>query len=199
VAVHPSIPGQTLKDFIDYAKSRPGELNYGTASTSSSGALTMEYMKLKTGIDIVQIPYKGGAGPATSALLAGEVKVGMANLATLLPYVKSGRVRALAVVAAKRSAALPDTPTMLELGFTDLKSGSWQAIYLPRGTPQPIALRLHAAIIKVMADPWVVERLAAAGGSDAVSSKSLQDCASFMKTESEFWGKLVKQVGVTAD
>ncbi len=198
VAMHPSIPGKTLNDLIAYAKARPGQLNYGTASPSSSGSLTMEYIKLKTGIDIVQVPYKGGAGPATIALLGGEVKVGTANTATLLPYAKSGRVKVLAVVAAKRFAQLPDTPTMFELGFKDIKNGSWQALYVPRGTPQPIVQRLHTAIIKVMTDPAVVERLTVVG-VDAVSSKSLQDCANFTKTEFEFWGKLVKQVGATAN
>ena len=198
LAVHPSIPGTTLKEFIDYAKSRAGKLNYGAASASSAQGLTMEYLKFKTGMDIQQIPYKGGAGPATTALLSGEVVASLVTVASFVPHVKSGRVKVLAVVSPKRVAALPDVPTMLELGFTELTTGSWQGVYLPLGTPQPIVKKLYATTIKVMADPWVVERLAA-GGADVITSKSPDDCARFMKTQTEFWAKLVKQVGVTGD
>lgn len=198
LAVHPSVPGTTFKDFIDYAKSRPGKLNFGSAATSSAGGLTMEYLKIKTGIDILQIPYKGGAGPATTALLAGEVVASLVTVASFVPHVKSGRVKVLAVVAPKRVAALPDTPTMVELGFAELAYGSWQGVYLPLNTPQPVVKRLFAAVSKVMADPWVVERLAS-GGADVVTSKSQQDCTGFMKTQTEFWARLVKQVGVTGD
>lgn len=198
LAVHPSIPGNTLKEFIEYAKARPGKLNYGAAAASSAQGLTMEYLKIKAGIDIQQIPYKGGAGPATTALLGGEVAASMVTVASFIPHVKSGRVKVLAVVAAKRVAALPDTPTMLELGYKELSTGSWQGVYLPLKTPPSIIKQFYAATIKVMADPWVVERLAA-GGADVVTSKSPEDCGRFMKTQSEFWSKLVKQVGVTAD
>ncbi len=198
LAVHPSVPGTTFKDFIDYAKSRPGKLNYGAASASSAGGLSMEFLKFRTGIDIQQIPYKGGAGPATTALLAGEVVASLVTVASFVPHVKSGRVKVLGVVAPKRVAAMPDTPTMVELGFAELAYGSWQGVYLPLNTPQPVVKRLYAAVTRVMADPWVVERLAA-GGADVLTSKSPQDCAGFMKTQTEFWAKLVKQVGVTAD
>jgi len=198
LAVHPSVPGTTFKDFIDYAKSQPGKLNFGSAATSSAGGLTMEYLKFKTGIDILQIPYKGGAGPATTALLAGEVVASLVTVASFVPHVKSGRVKVLAVVAPKRVAALPDTPTMVELGFPELAYGSWQGVYLPLGTPQPIVKKLYAVVIKVMADPWVVERLAA-GGADVITSKSPEDCGRFMRAQTEFWAKLVKQVGVTAE
>ncbi len=196
LAVHPSVPGNTLKDFVEYAKARPGKLNYGAAAASSAQGLTMEYLKLKTGIDIQQIAYKGGAGPATTALLSGEVVASLVTVASFVPHVKSGRVKVLAVVGPKRVAALPDTPTMLELGFTELTTGSWQGVYLPVGTPQPVVKRLYAAVIKVMADPWIVERLGS-GGADVITSKSPADCDRFMKLQSEFWAKLVKQVGVT--
>jgi tripartite-type tricarboxylate transporter receptor subunit TctC len=198
LAVHPSVPGNTLKDFVDYAKSRPGKLNYGAAAASSAQGLTMEYLKLKTGIDVQQIAYKGGAGPATTALLGGEVSASLVTVASFVPHVKSGRVKVLAVVSPKRVAALPDVPTLLELGFTELKLGSWQGVYVPKATPPAVVKRLHAAVMKVMADPWVIERLAA-GGADVVTSKSPEDCGEFMKTQTEFWAKLVKQVGVTAD
>jgi tripartite-type tricarboxylate transporter receptor subunit TctC len=198
LAVHPSIPGNTLKEFIDYTKSRPGKLNYGASAASSAQGLTMEYLKFKTGIDIQQIPYKGGAGPATTALLSGEVVASLVTVASFVPHVKSGRVKVLAVVSPKRVAALPDVPTMLELGFTELTTGSWQAVYLPIKTPLSISKRMYGAVIKIMADPWVIERMSA-GGADVITSKSPEDCRQFMKTQTAFWAKLVKQVGVTGD
>ena len=111
---------------------------------------------------------------------------------------KSGRVKVLAVVAPKRVGALPEVPTFLELGFNELTIGSWQGVYIPLATPAPVVKRLHAAVLKVMADPWVIERLAA-GGADVITSKSPEDCGRFMNTQTEFWAKLVKQVGVTGE
>ena len=198
LAVHTSVPGNTFKDFVDYVKSRPGKLNYGAAAASSAQGLTMEYLKLKTGMDIQQIAYKGGAGPATTALLGGEVVASLVTTASFVPHVKSGRVKVLAVVAPRRVAALPDVPTFLELGFTELKNGSWQGVYVPLKTPQAIVKRLHDAVLKVMADPWVIERLGS-GGADVLTSKSPEECAAFMKTQSEFWARIVKQTGVTGE
>ena len=123
LAVHTSVPGNTLKDFVEYAKTRPGKLNYGAAAASSAQGLTMEYLKLKTGIDVQQIAYKGGAGPATTALLSGEVAASLVTVASFVPHVKSGRVKVLAVVAPKRISALPEVPTFLELGFNELTIG----------------------------------------------------------------------------
>ena len=198
LAVHTSVPGNTFKDFVDYVKSRPGKLNYGSAAASSAQGLTMEYLKLKTGMDIQQIAYKGGAGPATTALLGGEVVASLVTTASFVPHVKSGRVKVLAVVAPRRVAAMPEVPTFLELGFNELKNGSWQGVYVPLKTPAPIVKRLFTAVTKVMADPWVIERLGA-GGADVLVSKSPEDCGAFMKTQTEFWAKIVKQTGVTAD
>ena len=193
-----SVPGNTFKDFVEYVKSRPGKLNYGSAAASSAQGLTMEYLKLKTGMDIQQIAYKGGAGPATTALLGGEVVASLVTTASFVPHAKSGRVKVLAVVAPRRVAALPEVSTFLELGFSELKNGSWQGVYVPLKTPQAIVKRLHDAILKVMADPWVIERLGA-GGADVLTSKSPEECAAFMKTQSEFWATIVKQTGVTGE
>ena len=198
LAVHMAVPGNTFKDFVEYVKSRPGKLNYGSAAASSAQGLTMEYLKLKTGMDIQQIAYKGGAGPATTALLGGEVVASLVTTASFVPHAKSGRVKVLAVVAPRRVAALPEVPTFPELGFSELKNGSWQGVYVPLKTPQAIVKRLHDAILKVMADPWVIERLGA-GGADVLTSKSPEECAAFMKTQSEFWATIVKQTGVTGE
>lgn len=198
LAVHPSVPVSTVKEFVEYAKARPGKLNYGASGSGSAQGLMMEYLKYKTGIDIVQIPYKGGAGPATTALLAGEVSASLVTVASFVPHVKSGKVKVLAVISPKRVAVLPDTPTMLELGFTELTTGSWQAMYVVKGAPPAVVKRLFSAVQNVMRDPWVIERLGS-GGAEIITSRSLEDCARFMKTQNEFWAALVKRVGVVGE
>ena len=197
LAVHPSLPVSNLKEFIEYAKARPGKLSYGSSNPGAAQSLMMEYLKLKSDFDILRVDYKGGAGPATIALLAGEVQASMASTASYVPFAKAGKLKMLAVVSRKRVAAAPDVPTLAELGYTELTTGSWQAIYVPVGTPQVIVKKLHDTVIKVMNDPGVIERLAA-GGADVITSKSPEECAGFMKTQNEFWGTFLKRVGVTA-
>jgi tripartite-type tricarboxylate transporter receptor subunit TctC len=198
LAVHPSVPVSTLKEFIEHAKARPGKLNYGSSGAGAGQTLMMEYLKLKSGLDIVRITYKGGAGAATAALLAGEVDASLVTVASFVPFRKSGKVKVLAVVSNKRSATMPDVPTFAELGYPELKTGSWQAVYLPLHTPRPIVNKMYETTIKVLRDPWVIERLAA-GGADIIESKSPEDCSQFMKVQNEFFGDLVKRVGVTAE
>ena len=192
-AVFDKFPIKPTRDFICVST----VVDVAGAASSAQG-LTMEYLKLKTGIDVQQIAYKGGAGPATTALLSGEVAASLVTVASFVPHVKSGRVKVLAVVAPKRISALPEVPTFLELGFNELTIGSWQGVYLPIGTPPAVVKRMHAAVTKVMADPWVNERLGS-GGADVITSKSPEDCGRFMQTQTEFWAKLVKQVGVTGE
>lgn len=198
LAVHSSVPGNSLKDFIDYVKGRPGKLNYSAAAAASAQSLTMEYLKIKTGMDIQQVAYKGGAGPATTALLGGEVVASLVTTASFVPHVKSGRVKVVAVVAPKRVAALPDVPTFLELGYTELVHGSWQGVYIPAATPAPVVKRYFEVVTKVMTEPWVVERLNG-GGADVLVSKSPDECSAFMKVQTDFWARIVKQTGVTGE
>lgn len=198
LAVHPSVPASSLKEFVEYAKARPGKLNYGSSGLGAAQTLVMEYLKYKSGIDVVQINYKGGAGASTTALLSGEVSASVASTASFVPFMKSGKVKVLAVVSGKRAAVMPDVPTMAELGYTELTNGSWQAVYVPVGTPRAIVKKLHDAVIKVMNDSWVIERLAA-GGADIITSKSPEACTGFMKTQNQFWGNLVKRVGVVGE
>ena len=197
-AVHASVPAATVKEFIDYAKTRPGQLNYGSAGAGSNTRLAFEFFMNKTGINLVHIPYKGGAGPATLAVLGGEVAATMLSVASFIPHVKGGKVKVLAVIAPKRVPQLPDTPTMAESGFPELMLGSWQGISVPAGTPRAIVTRLYPAIIKVMGDPWVIERLGA-GGANVVTSKSPEEFAAFLLTQNEFWAKMVKQTGAVAE
>ena len=198
LAIHPSVPAATVKEFIEYAKPRPGQLNYGSSGAGAAQRLAFEYFMSKAGINLVHIPYKGGAGAATTALLAGEVAATMVTVASFIPHLKSGRVKLIGVIAPKRVAALPDTPTLAESGFPELTIGSWQGVYVPAGTPRPIVKRLYAVVIKVMGDPWVIERLGI-GGADVITSKSPEEFTAFMKAQNDFWAKIVKETGAAAE
>lgn len=197
-AVHPSVPANSVKEFIDYARARPGQLNYGSSGSGSAQRLAFEFFMQKAGIKLVHIPYKGGAGAATVAVLAGEVSATMLTVASFVGHAKSGKARVLAVMSPKRSPALPQVPTMAESGFPELKLGSWQAMYVPRGTPRPIVSKLFGILIKTVEDPETAKRLAA-GGADIVTSNSPEEFAAFLKEQTEFWTKIVKSVGATAE
>ncbi len=197
-AVHPSVPANSVKEFIDYAKARPGQLNYGSAGSGSAQRLSFEFFMQKAGIKLVHIPYKGGAGAATLAVLAGEVSATMLTVASFVGHVKSGKAKVLAVMSPARSHALPQVPTMVESGFPELKLGSWQAMFVPKGTPRPIVNKLYGVMIRTIEDPETTRRLAA-GGADIVTSKSPDEFAVFLKEQTEFWAKLVKSVGATAE
>jgi tripartite-type tricarboxylate transporter receptor subunit TctC len=198
LVVHPSVPVKTVKEFIEYAKGRPGKLNFGTAGPGSNGRLEMELFMDYTGIDLVHVPYKGGAGAAAIGLLSGEVQCGFQSLASVMTHVNAGKLKVLGVAAQKRVKALPDVPIMPEIGFESMKSGSWQGVYVPAGTPAPIVNKLFAVVTKVMADAEVVKRLND-NGVEVVTSKSPEEFAVFMKNENEKWAKVVQKVGVVMD
>jgi tripartite-type tricarboxylate transporter receptor subunit TctC len=197
-AVHPSVPAKSVPEFIQYAKSRAGQLNYGSSGAGSAQRLAFEFLMLKSGIKLVHVPYKGGAGPATAAVLAGEVCCTMVTVASFIPHVKSGRARVLAVMAPKRADSLPDVPTMSEAGFPELTLGSWQGMYVPVGTPRPIVAQLYQVLMKTMNDPETARRLHI-GGAEIVTSKSSEEFAGFMKSQNAFWAKIVKDVGAVAE
>jgi tripartite-type tricarboxylate transporter receptor subunit TctC len=197
MAMHPSLPVASLKELVEYARARPGKLSYGSSNPGAAQSLVMEYLKGKNNIDILRVDYKGGAGPATIGLLAGEVQLAMATGASYIGHVKAGKLRMLAVVSPKRIPAMPDVPTMVELGYPELNIGSWQALYAPAQTPRPVVARVYDALMKTVRDPGVVERLAG-GGADVITSKSSEECAAFMKTQLQFWGPVIKRAGVTA-
>lgn len=197
-AVHPGVPAKTVAEFIAHAKSRPGQLNYGSSGGGSAQRLAFEFLMSKAGIKLVHVPYKGGAGAATAAVLAGEVCCTMVTVASFIPHVKSGKARVLAVMAPQRVTQLPDTPTMTEVGFPELTLGSWQGMFVPKGTPRPIVNEIYRALMTTMQDPETVKRLQT-GGAEIVTSKSPDDFARFMKTQNAFWAKIVKDVGATAE
>lgn len=198
LVVHPSVPVKTLKEFIEYAKARPGKLNYGSGGTGSPMRLAMEFFMYEAGLKIVHVPYKGGTGSATIGVLGGEVNILLASLSSVLPHVKSGKLRLLGVVAPKRLAVQPDAPTMVESGFPEMTAGAWQGVYVPVGTPKPVVNKLFNAITKTMDDAEVVKRFVDAG-SDVVVSKSPEEFAKFTKSETELYGKIIKAIGLVGE
>jgi tripartite-type tricarboxylate transporter receptor subunit TctC len=197
-AVHPAVPAKSVAEFIQFAKSKPGQLNYGSSGAVSAQRLAFEFFMSKAGIKLVHVPYKGGAGGATTGVLTGEVSATMVTVASFVSHHKSGRARVLAVVAPNRVEALPEVQTMIEAGFPELTLGSWQGMYVPQGTPRPIVDQLYGVLMKTLNDPEVVKRLKA-GGAETVTSKSREEFAQFMKTQTAFWAKIIKDVGVTSE
>jgi tripartite-type tricarboxylate transporter receptor subunit TctC len=197
--VHPSVPAKSIKELIAYARANPGKLNYASPGSGSQNRLEMEILrKAEGGMDMVHVPYKGGAGPAVTGLVAGETQMMFSTVSSALGHIKNGRLRALAVTSEKRVGPLPDVPTMRESGYLDGSSGSWQGIFLPAGTPREIVERLYPAVVQTMKSPEVIERLAN-GGAEAVTSASPKAFADFVASETQRWGKVAKEAGATAD
>ena len=195
LGIHGGLPPNNLKEFIAYAKQQPGKLNYGSAGLSSAQGMAFEFFMSRAGIKLQQVPYKGGAGAATIATISGEVAATMVTTASLVPHAQSGKIKILAVVAKNRVSALPSIPTMIELGYPELNLGSWQGIFVPKGTPRPVVNKLFSVFVKVVHDPWIGERYAKASAQQ-ITSSSPEEFAGFMKDQNAFWGKVIKDLGI---
>jgi tripartite-type tricarboxylate transporter receptor subunit TctC len=195
LVIHPSLPVKSVKEFIEYAKANPSKLDFGTAGASSNGRLEMEIFMRAAGIKLVHVPYKGGAGASTIGLLSGEVKCAFTSLASVMTHVNAGKLKVLGVAAPQRVIALPDVPCFPELGYKNMKSGSWQGIFVPAGTAVPIVNKLFAVFTTVLADPAIGKRLQEIG-PHAVLSKSPEEFALFLKEETDKWSGLIKEIGV---
>jgi tripartite-type tricarboxylate transporter receptor subunit TctC len=193
LVVHPSLPVKSLAELIAYAKAHPGQLNFASAGIGTSPQMSIELLKSMAGIDMVHIPYKGTA-PGVVDVLAGQVLVMAPNLLTALPHIKSGRLRALAVTSARRSAALPEVPTVAEAGLPGYDSTQWYGVLAPAGTPREIVARLHGEIARALRDAEVGKRLAADGAEPVGSSP--EEFAAFIKSESEKWSRVAKAAGI---
>ena len=179
---HPTLPAKTVKDFIALAHARPGEINYGTSGPGGSGHLAGELLRGMTKIDIVHVPYRGAA-PAINDLLAGQVQSMFGAPLAVVPHIRSGKIRALAVTGQKRSLAVPDVPTFDEAGLPGYDASTWNGIMVPTGTPRAIIDRLHGEIAKILRAPNTLDRLAG-DGSVAVASTP-EEFAAFIKAEHE--------------
>jgi len=197
MVVHPSLPVNTVKEFIAYAKQRPGQLNFSASGAGSNSRLAMEYFMRQAGIKVVMVAYKGGAGGASLGAAQGEVQMTMLTTSSLLPYVNGGRLRPIGVIAPNRLSAVPNVPTMKESGFPDLVVGSWQGVFVPVGTPQAVVKRLFPAVVNTMNDPTVVKRLGTASAA-AITSKSPADFRKFWVSEHNRWAKVVHDIGAVA-
>jgi tripartite-type tricarboxylate transporter receptor subunit TctC len=197
LVVHPTVPAQNVKDMVAYLKANPGKLNYGSAAPSSANSLEMQMFLMATGTKAVQVPYKGGAGPAMVGLLGNEVQMMFVTYSSALPHVKTGRVRMIAVVSPERVPATPDVPTMREQGF-DMTVGSWQGIFVPRGTPKSVIDRLFKAAHATMKDQEVVKRLDA-GGVTIVTSSSSAEFRKFWEAENERFARIIRDAKIETE
>lgn len=188
--VNPSMPVKSVKDLVALAKSKPGQLSYG--SGASLYYLTMERFKLMAGIDMVNIPYKGSA-PNVTALIGGEVSVAFEVTVTPIPHVKAGRLRAIAICSDKRSPALPDVPTMAESGFP-FEATSWSGVLVPAGTPKEIVKRLNTEIFKILHMPDVKDRFSNLG--DEIVAGTPEQFTALIKAELEKHAKVVKDARI---
>ncbi len=196
MAVHPSVPAKSVAEFIAYAKANPGKLAYGSAGSGSAPHLATELLKQRAGIDVLHVPFKGG-GPMVADLLGGQIHMVIADQANLMPQVKAGKLRALAVGTTERSPAYPDIPTIAESGFPGFEARAWQGIAGPAGIPVAIVRQLNAAFTKAMAAPEVQQRLVE-GGLDPIVGTP-EEFAAFIRSEIDKWSKVAKDVGARVD
>lgn len=196
LVLHPSVPANSLKELIALAKRKPGSLNYATAGVGSPLHLAGELFKKRAGIDMVPIAYKGG-GPAAAAVLAGEAQLIFGSVASSLPQVKAGKLKAIATTGLSRAKVAPDLPTIAELGFPGFDVSSWYAFLLPRGAPAAIVKQLHDAAAKAL-DMNDVQQAMARQGLDVETSTPPQ-LAERIKRESQMWGEVIREQGIKGE
>ncbi len=194
--IHTDVPARDFKEFVAHVKKHPGQLNYGSAGNASAGHLAMEYLKLVAGLFITHIPYRG-TGPQLTDLLAGRTQASSAGLPALLPHIKSGKLRAIAVGTARRLAALPDVPTVAEMGFKGFETSQWYGILAPAGTPRDIVKRLQEESLKALKSNSVTERFTADGASGGGGPP--EEFAAFIAEQQKVWGDIVKRAGIKPD
>lgn len=192
LVVNPSFPAKTFKEFIAYVKANPGKVDFGQV-TASSGHLTTEYLKQVAGLNMVGIAYKGGA-PALTDVLAGQIPLMFTNQDAVLPHVKAGKLRALAVTSPKRNPMFPDVPTVAESGYPDFSAVSWTGLSAPKGTPREIVDKLEAAMVKAFNEPAARQKLEA-NGFVVVASHSA-DYTKFVQDEINRWTKVIQAAGI---
>lgn len=195
LAVHPSVPVKTVPEFLAYAKAHPGKLNYGSAAIGGASHLGGELLKMKAGIDIVHIPYKGGAAAAAD-LITGQIQMLFDSLLPLQPHIKAGKVRALGVTSAKRIEIAPDLPALAET-IPGFESSAWFGILAPASTPRELVARLNAEFLKVLRTPEVKQKLTKQGF--IVVGNAPEEYGAFLKSEMDKWSKVIQAAGIKAE
>jgi tripartite-type tricarboxylate transporter receptor subunit TctC len=194
--VHPSVPAKSTAELIAYIKANPGKVNYGSAGIGSVEHLSGELFKSATGLNIVHVPYKGGA-PMMADIVAGHIEMAIETSGSATPHIKSGGVRALAVSTAKRSPLFPELPTLAESGLPGYDVTTWYGVLAPKGTPENIRKKLYEALAAVLKKPEIVARLSDIGAEPG--GDGTEKFAAFIKTETEKWVKVAKEAGATAE
>ena len=197
LAVHPSVPAKTVQELIALAKAKPGRLNYGSAGIATSPHLTFELFKSMAGIDAVHVPYKG-TGPAIIDLMGGQVQMMITGVVALMPHIKSGKLRGLAVTSAKRVPALPNLPTIAESGIPGFDVSVWFGVFMPGGTPKPIVAKMNAEIRKILEMPDV-RQLLIDQGADPTASNTPEEYAAYVKSELAKWSKVIHDTDAKAE
>jgi tripartite-type tricarboxylate transporter receptor subunit TctC len=196
LALHPSVPARSVGELVALAKSKPGQLNYGSGGIGTGAHIAMELFKSMTGVNMVHVPYKG-VGPAVTALLAGQVQLMFGQMPITLPHVEAGKLRALAVASAKRSSAMAELPTVAEAGVPGFEVTPWFGVVAPAGTPKEIVNKLNTEIVKILQMSDVRQRLSGLGAEPAGSTPD--EFAAHIKAEIAKLGEVVKKSGARAD
>jgi tripartite-type tricarboxylate transporter receptor subunit TctC len=196
LVVNPSVPANSVQELIALAKARPGRLSFASTGNGATPHLAGELFKLATNTDILHVPYKGSS-PAVNDLIGGQTSMMFEQIPAVLPHVKSGRLRALGVGGARRSPALPDTPTISEAGVPGFDVSSFFGVLAPRATPAPIVSKLNAEIVRILSAPEVREKLTAQGAEPETSTP--EQFAARIKAELEKWAEVIRKSGVKAD
>jgi tripartite-type tricarboxylate transporter receptor subunit TctC len=196
LVVHPSIAAKSVTDLIVYAKSHPGQLNYGSGGLGSTPYLAAELFKSLSEIDALHVPYKGGA-PALSDLVGGQLSFMIENMPGTMPYVMAGNLRALAITSPQRSPLAPELPTVAEAGVPGYEMSGWNGIFAAKGTPPKIVERLHSEVAKILRAPEVRRELAALGAEPVGDTPD--EFRAFLKADMARWGKIIQEKGIRYD
>ncbi|HEX2826797.1 MAG TPA: tripartite tricarboxylate transporter substrate binding protein [Burkholderiales bacterium] len=196
VVVHPGVPAKTVKEFVALAKQKPGAFRHGSAGVGSSNHLAAELFKKTTGIDVVHVPYKG-AGPALAAILAGEIQMNVSSTASTLPFIKSGRLRALASTGAKRGHALPDLPTVAESGYPGFEAIQWYGLVVPHATPKSIVEHIHKDSVKALQNGDVRSSMERLGLQQEPSTP--EELVARIRKETATWAGIIKSAGIRVE
>ncbi len=196
LVAHPSLPVKNVRELVAYAKANPQKVNYASAAVASLGHLAGELLNSSAGIHMQHVPYKG-SGQAVIDLLAGQVQIMFSGMSSVMPHIKAGKLRPLAVTGAQRSPATPEVPTIAEAGYPGFEASAWYSVMAPAGTPKTVVMRLNGEILRALKIPEVKERLENVGFELVGSSPD--ECGTYIRNEIVKWAKVVKASGIKAE